>query len=196
MFLGNVYLTTVKNRINYPDFTFAWFCYGWLRFANIITHKRVEYFINTLSTLANDIGLLNLQKTWLMGIFFCFWDAYCRMNRSSLNGIECTDSGVLSLLIEYLRVSIVNLLLMIMMNSFILLTGGWILLQMIIFRKQEPEVCVVSQFFYFNYGEKVKKQEWKIYTYFMFRKAFKMNDLSKGLPSNWYTIKLDKQFWE
>lgn len=65
---------------------------------------------------------------------------------------------------------------MIMMNSFILLTGGWILLQMIIFRKQEPEVCVVSQFFYFNYEEKVKKQEWKIYTYFMFRKAFKMND--------------------
>lgn len=94
-----------------------------------------------------------------MGNFFCFWDAYCRMNRSSLNGIECTDSGVLSLLIEYLRVSVVNLLLMIMMNSFILLTGGWILLQMIIFRKQEPEVCVVSQFFYFNYGEKVKKQE-------------------------------------
>lgn len=39
-------------------------------------------------------------------------------------------------------VSVVNLLLMIMMNSFILLTGGWILLQMIIFRKQEPEVCV------------------------------------------------------
>lgn len=83
------------------------------------------------------------------------------MNRSSLNGIKCTQlySGVLSLLIEYLRVSIVNLLLMIMMNSFILLTGGWILLQMIIFRKQEPEVCVVSQFFYFNYEEKVKKQE-------------------------------------
>ena len=38
----------------------------------------------------------------------------------------------------------VNLLLMVMMNSFILLTGGWALLQMIIFRKQEPEVCVVS----------------------------------------------------
>lgn len=135
-----------------------------------------QYFINTCTY--NDIGLLNLQKTWLIGNFFCFWDAYCRMNRSSLNGIKCTQlySGVLSLLIEYLRVSIVNLLLMIMMNSFILLTGGWILLQMIIFRKQEPEVCVVSQFFYFNYEEKVKKQEWKIYTYFMFRKAFKMND--------------------
>lgn len=96
------------------------------------------------------------------------------MNRSSLNGIKCTQlySGVLSLLIEYLRVSIVNLLLMIMMNSFILLTGGWILLQMIIFRKQEPEVCVVSQFFYFNYEEKVKKTRMKNIYLFYVSKSF------------------------
>ncbi|XP_061169232.1 uncharacterized protein LOC133178545 [Saccostrea echinata] len=39
-------------------------------------------------------------------------------------------------------VSVVNIALMVMMNSFILLTGGWALLQMIIFRKQEPEICV------------------------------------------------------
>lgn len=61
-----------------------------------------------------------------MGIFFCFWDVYCRMNRFLLNGIKCIDLGVLSFFIEYLRVLVVNFLLMIMMNLFILLIGGWI----------------------------------------------------------------------
>lgn len=73
MFLGNVYLTTVKNWINYPDLTFAWFCYGWSRFANIITHKRVEYFISTLSTLAHImiLGYL-IYKNLIDGNFFLF----------------------------------------------------------------------------------------------------------------------------
>lgn len=73
MFLGNVYLTTVKNWINYPDLTFAWFCYGWSRFANIITHKRVEYFISTLSTLAliMILGYL-IYKNLIDGNFFLF----------------------------------------------------------------------------------------------------------------------------
>lgn len=73
MFLGNVYLTTVKNWINYPVFTFAWFCYGWSKFASIITHKRVEYFISTLSTLAliMILGYL-IYKNLIDGNFFLF----------------------------------------------------------------------------------------------------------------------------
>lgn len=48
MFFGNVYFIIVKNWINYLDLIFAWFCYGWSRFVNIIIYKRVEYFISIL----------------------------------------------------------------------------------------------------------------------------------------------------
>lgn len=44
-----------------------------------------------------------------------------------------------------LWVSIVTMLLMALINAFVLLTGAWMIIQFTIFRKQEAEMCVVTE---------------------------------------------------
>ncbi|XP_060085782.1 uncharacterized protein LOC132565172 [Ylistrum balloti] len=52
---------------------------------------------------------------------------------------------VLYSFIPLLWVSIMSMLLMALINAFVLLTGAWMIIQFTIFRKQEAEMCVVTE---------------------------------------------------
>lgn len=52
---------------------------------------------------------------------------------------------VLYSFVPLLWVSVMSMMLMILINAFVLLTGAWIIIQFTIFRKQEAEMCVVTE---------------------------------------------------
>lgn len=62
------------------------------------------------------------------------------MEQIEIHGIYVTEP------ISMCRLSIWNIILVGLVNTFMILTGGWIIIQFSGFRKEEPGMCAVSPY--------------------------------------------------